>query len=85
MLPRAVAILEEAEPGRPGIPRFPAVEQEALAHHQRPGADKPRDKVQVEGGAGVPLDGITDASGRLGHERAGRGMAGVEVPFRRQR
>lgn len=25
--------------GRPGIPRFPAVAQEALAHHQRPGAD----------------------------------------------
>lgn len=48
--------------GRPGIPRFPAVAQEALAHHQRPGADKPRDKVQVEGGAGVPLDGIADAS-----------------------
>lgn len=71
--------------GRPGIPRFPVAALEAPAHQHRLGADKPRDNAQVEGGAGVPLDDIADASGRHGHERAGRGMAGVDVLFRRRR
>ena len=65
--------------GRPGIPRLPAVALEAPAHQQRPGEDEPRDKAQVEGGAGVPLDGIAGATGRRGHVGAGRDVAGVEV------
>lgn len=65
--------------GRPGIARIPAVALEATARQQRPGTDEPRDKAQIEGGAGVPLDGIAGASGRRGHVRAGRDVAGVEV------
>lgn len=65
--------------GRPGIPRFSAVALEAPAHQQRPGANEPRDKAQVECGAAVPLDDIAGASGRRGHVRAGRDVAGVEV------
>lgn len=40
--------------GRPGIPLFPAVALKAPAHQQRPRADKPRDKAQVDGGADIP-------------------------------
>lgn len=65
--------------GRPGIPRFPAVTLEAPAHQQRPRADEPRDKAQVECGADVPLDNIAGASGRRGHVGAGRDVAEVEV------
>lgn len=65
--------------GRPSTPRFSAVALEAPAHQQRPGADEPRDKAQVECGADVPLDDIAGASSRRGHVRAGRDVAGVEV------
>ena len=64
---------------RPGIPLLPAVALEAPAHQQCPGADQPRNKAQVEGGIGAPLDGIASASGRRDHARAGRNVAGVEV------
>lgn len=65
--------------GRPGIPRLPAVALEEPAHQQRPGADEPRNKAQVEGGAGVPLDGMAGATGRRGHVRTGQDAAGAEV------
>ena len=75
--PRAAAVLEEADPDALAYLYFPSsVALEAPAHQQRPGADEPRDKAQVEGGADVPLDGIAGAPGRRGHVRAGRDVAG---------
>lgn len=47
---------------RPGARSFNR--DAATGHQQRPGADEPRDKAQVEGGADIPLDGIAGASGR---------------------
>lgn len=38
-----------------------------------------RDIAQVDGSAGIPLDSIAGASGRHGHVRAERDVAGVEV------
>lgn len=47
---------------RPGTYSF---DRDAVTGHlQRSGADEPRDKAQVEGGADIPLDGIAGASGR---------------------
>lgn len=79
VLPEGCGDPRGSRAGRPGIPRLPAVALEMPAHQQRPGEDEPRDKAQVEGGAGVPLDGIAGATGRRGHVRAGRDVAGVEV------
>lgn len=47
---------------RPGAHSFDR--DAATGHQQRPGADEPRDKAQVEGGADIPLDDIAGASGR---------------------
>ena len=62
---------------RPGALSF---ERDAATGHQQcPGADKQRDKAQVDGGTGIPLNGIAGSSGRHGHVRAERDVAGVEV------
>ena len=37
------------------------------------------DKAQVEGGAGVPLDGVAGAPGGRRHVRHGRGVGGCQV------
>lgn len=70
----ASGCLPSARPGPLSFDRHAAT-----GHQQRPGADKKRDIAQVDGSAGIPLDGIAGASGRHGHVRAERDVAGVEV------
>lgn len=52
VLPESCGDPREGRAGRTGMPRFPTVALEAPAHQQCPGAHQPRDKAQVEGGAG---------------------------------
>lgn len=66
---------------RPHLPRPPEVALEAPAHDQRAGEDQQGDQAQVEGGAGVPLEGVAGPPGGVGAVRAGRGVVGVALPL----